>query len=219
MIRGSLWREQTGAAFAEFALVLPLVLSVVCGSIDFLYAFYQWNAAAKAVEVGARIAAVSDPVATGLNNLSNQAVLNGFVPGATMPYFTVTCTAGTCTCDGMCVGLAAKSFNSAAMDRIIYGPGNKACGEENSYHRMGMCDVLPSITAANVVITYTQTGLGYAGRPGGPIPTITVSLKDMHFHFIFLSFMFGEDMPMPAMTTTITAEDLCSGGGSGACGS
>jgi Flp pilus assembly protein TadG len=219
MRHGEFWREQTGAAFAEFALLLPLVLMVVCGSIDFLYAFYQWNAAAKAVEVGARIAAVSDPVATGLNNLSNQAVLNGFAPGATMPYFMVTCSAGTCSCDGMCVGLAANPFNGVAMDRIVFGPGNKACGEGSSYHQIGMCDVLSSITAANVVVTYTQTGLGYAGRPGGPVPTITVSLKDMRFHFFFLSFMFGADIAMPAIATTITAEDLCSGGGSGACGS
>jgi hypothetical protein len=69
------------------------------------------------------------------------------------------------------------------------------------------------------VVVYTQTGLGYAGRPGGPVPTITVSLKDMRFHFIFLGFMFGEGMAMPAMVTTITAEALCSAGGSGACGS
>ena len=35
-------------------------------------ALYQWNAAAKAVEIGARIAAVSDPVASGLNLNSRQ---------------------------------------------------------------------------------------------------------------------------------------------------
>ena len=65
--------DETGAVFAEFAILLPIVVTIVCGSVDFLYAFYQWNAAAKAVEVGARIAAVSDPVASGLNNLANQA--------------------------------------------------------------------------------------------------------------------------------------------------
>ena len=69
--------DETGAVFAEFAILLPIVVTIVCGSVDFLYAFYQWNAAAKAVEVGARIAAVSDPVASGLNNLANQAVFNG----------------------------------------------------------------------------------------------------------------------------------------------
>ena len=35
--------------------------------MDFLFLFYQWNVAAKAVEIGARIAAVSDPVATNLD--------------------------------------------------------------------------------------------------------------------------------------------------------
>ena len=71
-----------------------------------------------------------------------------------------------------------------------------------------MCDVLTSIAPANVVIVYKQTGLGYAGRPGGPLPTITVSLQDMQFNFFFLSALLGVHIAMPAMTTTITAEDL-----------
>ena len=47
--------DETGAVFAEFAILLPIIVTIVCGSVDFLYAFYQWNAAAKAVEVGARM--------------------------------------------------------------------------------------------------------------------------------------------------------------------
>ena len=70
-------RDETGAVFVEVAVLFPIIITVLFGSVDLLYAFYQWNAAAKAVEVGARIAAVSDPVASGLNRLSDQAVLNG----------------------------------------------------------------------------------------------------------------------------------------------
>ena len=77
--------DETGAVFAEFAILLPIVVTIVCGSVDFLYAFYQWNAAAKAVEVGARIAAVSDPVASGLNNLANQAVSMARRPAPQFP--------------------------------------------------------------------------------------------------------------------------------------
>jgi Flp pilus assembly pilin Flp len=215
----SLWREQDGAVFAEFAILLPIVVIVVCGSIDFLYAFYQWNAAAKAVEVGARIAAVSDPVADGLNTLANQAVLNGAMPGAPMPSFTVTCASERCSCVGSCGGLTPNSFDTAAMNRIVFGRANAKCGQAAGYYETGMCDVLPSITPANVVIMYRQTGLGYAGRPGGPVPTITVSLQNMQFHFFFLSSLFPVHVAMPPMTTTITAEDLCSGVGRTFCGS
>jgi Flp pilus assembly protein TadG len=209
--------DQTAAALAEFAVVFPVVITVIFGSMDLLYAFYQWNAAAKAVEMGARIAAVSDPVAFGLNNLSNQAVLGGLAPGATMPYFQVTCGAGSCSCVGFCAGIPANSFDPAAMNRIVFGRGRTSCAEATSYYVSGMCDLVPSITAANVVVTYTQTGLGYAGRPGGPLPTITVSLQNMYFHFFFLNSLLGGRVAMPSMSTTITAEALCSGGG--ACGS
>ena len=219
MPRSQLCCDETGTVFAEFAILLPIVVTIVCGSVDFLYAFYQWNAAAKAVEVGARIAAVSDPVASGLNNLANQAVFNGATPGTAVPSFTVTCAQNACSCTGTCNGMAGDTYSASAMDRIVFGRGSAACGDATSYYATGMCDVLTSIAPDNVVIVYKQTGLGYAGRPGGPLPTITVSLQDMQFHFFFLSALLGVRIAMPAMTTTMTAEDLCSGVGSGYCGS
>jgi Flp pilus assembly protein TadG len=218
----SLRRDEAGAALVEATILLPVIIAVFCGSIDLLYALYQWNAAAKAVEVGARIAAVSDPVAVGLNNLSNQVVLNGPVAiNQAMPAFRITCDGNTqsCSCVGTCPGVVPNSFNHASMNRIIFGRGSASCTDATSYYTTGMCDILPAITAANVTIAYTQTGLGYAGRPGGPVPTITVSLQDLHFQFFFLSYVLGANIPIPAMKTTITAEDLCSGGGNGSCGS
>ena len=217
----ALRHDETGAVFVELAILLPIVITVLFGSVDLLYAFYQWNAAAKAVEVGARIAAVSDPVAAGLNRLSNQTVLNGVAMRGRMPSFTVTCNGGslTCNCIGTCIGMAPNSYSAAAMDRIVFGRGSTTCGDTTSYYTTGMCDVLSSITPTNVVIMYQQTGLGYAGRPGGPVPTITVSLQNMNFQFFFLSSILGKTIPIPAMTTTITAEDLCSEGDNGSCGS
>jgi hypothetical protein len=214
-----LWLNQSGAVFAEFAIMLPMIVLVVFGSIDFLYAFYQWNAAAKAVQIGARIAAVSDPVATGLNQLSSQALLGGARPGTVMPAFTVTCRAGSCGCTGVCTGLLENSFNEAAMRRIIFGRGRSACGQAGPAYTAGMCDVLPSITPDHVVVVYKQSGLGYAGRPGGPLPTIELSLENMQFQFFFLNSLLGAHITMPAVRATITAEDLCSGVGSSFCGS
>lgn len=223
MSRCSFCRDQAGSVMVEFSILLPIIITLVFGSVDLLYALYQWNAAAKAVEVGARIAAVSDPVASGLNTLTNSVpvALNTSGQPLAMPAFDVTCDGRTltCTCNGACTGLAANPFDAVALNRLIFGRGSEACGDARSYYTTGMCDVLPSITAANVVVTYRQTGLGYSGRPGGPQPTIIVSLQNMKFQFFFLSYLFGTIIPMPAMTTTITAEDLCSGGGSGSCGS
>lgn len=219
MYRPSAWRDETGAVFVEFAIMIPLVVLIVCGSIDFLYAFYQLNAAAKAVEVGGRIASVSDPVAAGLNNLPNEAVLNGSAPEGPLPSFRVTCSNERCTCSGTCTGMTDNPFDAAAMNRIVYGRNAASCGNFTTDHVIGMCNLLPSITPDNVVIVYSQTALGYAGRPGGPVPTITVSLQNMRFQFFFLTPLLGLHIAMPPMTATVTAQDLCSAGGNGACGS
>jgi hypothetical protein len=59
------------------------------------------------------------------------------------------------------------------------------------------------------VYTVAQTGRGYAGRPGGPVPTITLSLQNLPFRFFFLSGLMGfHDFMIPASTTSVTAEDL-----------
>jgi Flp pilus assembly pilin Flp len=207
-----LWRDRTGAVLVEVTVVMALMFIFILGSIDFLFAFYQWNAASKAVQIAARIAAVSDPVAIGLNGLS-AAAANSFVPpGARMPTFLVRCEGKTetCNCIGACPGVGA--YNRAAMNTIIFGRGSSSCSDTNSYYRAGMCDVFSRITAANVVIVYAQTGLGYAGRPGGPVPTITVSIENLPFQFFFLSGIMGFDkIQIPALTTSITAEDMASG--------
>jgi Flp pilus assembly pilin Flp len=207
-----LWRDRAGAVLVEVTVVMALILVFILGSIDFLFAFYQWNAASKAVQVGARIAAVSDPVAIGLNGVSN-AVVNSFVPpGAVMPDFVVRCEGKTetCRCTGACAGVGA--YSRVAMNTIVFGRGSSSCSDATSFYRAGMCDIFGRITAANVVIVYAQTGLGYAGRPGGPVPTITVSIENLPFQFFFLSGIMGFDkVQIPALTTSITAEDLASG--------
>jgi hypothetical protein len=207
-----LLRDEIGAVLVEVTVVMALMFIFILGSIDFLFAFYQWNAASKAVQIAARIAAVSDPVAIGLNGLS-AAVTNSFVPpGARMPGFYVRCEGKneTCTCMGACPGVGA--YNRNAMNTIIFGRGSSSCSDASSFYRSGMCDIFSRITAANVVIVYAQTGLGYAGRPGGPVPTITISIEKLPFQFFFLSGIMGFDkIQIPALTTSITAEDMASG--------
>ena len=69
-----------------------------------------------------------------------------------------------------------------------------------------------------MMIEYRQTGLGYAGRPGGPVPTITVRLQGIPFEFHFLGGLLGfANIQIPATTTTITGEDLCFNSPGAAC--
>ena len=114
MSRASLACDETGSLLVEFSILLPLIILVMFGSVDLLYALYQWNTAAKAVEVGARIAAVSDPVAAGLNQLTSAVpvALNASGRPLAMPQFTVACDGetATCTCAGTCAGMVANPF-------------------------------------------------------------------------------------------------------------
>lgn len=209
-----LWHDEAGGALVEATVLIPILFVFLLGSVDFLYAFYQWTAATKAVQLGARLAAVSDPVATGLNGTTNTtniaiaAVSGSVLVGDPMPNFTVTCGSGTCGCTGCA---SAVSYNAAAMNTLVFGRGSTSCTDATNYYYAGMCDIFPRIAAANVQIVYRQTGLGYAGRGAGPVPTIAVSLQNLNFQFFFLNGLKNfANLPMPLFTTTVTGESLSS---------
>jgi len=213
-----LLRCPDGSVLVEATVMMSIIFIFVLGGIDFLFAFYQWNAAIKAVEIGARIAAVSDPVANGLADLSAAVVAGGSVAaGSPMLDFSVTCSGAntTCTCTGTCTGVSG--YSTSAMNAIVFGRGSSACNDATSVYTSGMCDVFPRIAAANVVVVYTHKqsgtdpGLGYAGRPGGPVPTIAVSLQNLPFQFYFLGGLLNfANINIPGLTTSITGEDLSS---------
>ena len=74
-----------------------------------------------------------------------------------------------------------------------------------------MCQLFPRITPQNVIVEYThkQPGLGFAGRPGGPLPSITVRLTGLTFDFVVLDKMLGlPQISMSGLAATATAEDL-----------
>src|SRR5437762_14009292 len=92
LTREQLKNDQNGGVLVEATVMIPILFLFVLGAVDFLFAFYQWNAAAKAVQLGARLAAVSSPVADGLSNLSAAVLSSSVLPGDPMPAnaFTVT---------------------------------------------------------------------------------------------------------------------------------
>lgn len=208
MHRGNFTRDQSGAAMIEMTIVAMLLLTLVLGFVDFGYAFYQWNAATKAVQVGVRLAAVSTPVPTGLiaeSNTSNTALVGVAMPANQFSYSCTADAAGTASCSrcnivGDCASAAA---DQAAFDLIFDGDAG----------RSGMVDFFPALEKNNVRIEYVATGLGYWTRPGGPVPTIRVSIQNHTFQFFFLSgLMSFAPITMPDMLSTITGEDLCTPG-------
>jgi Flp pilus assembly protein TadG len=205
-------RDDTdGAAFLEFTVFAMFFFTLLFGIVEFTLAYYQWNAGTKAVQLGARLAAVSNPVASGLESLTG---LEGSAnPGDPMSDFSAVCQSnsptgatGTCTCTGFTCSYDSVD-SAAAVRRVVFGKGDRtACSGEPP---AGMCNLFSRVTPENVVVTYTYTGLGYAGRPGGPVPTIRVELVDIPMQFIFFDALFGlNDYDIPGLASTVTGEDL-----------
>ncbi len=196
---------ESGAALLEFTVVVMVFLLVLFGTVEFSYLFYQWNAATKAVQFGARLAAVSPPVSSDLSALTGME--GGTLPGGAMEPFNRACVGATGVCSG-------GTYSATAMQTLVYGRGNTVCvNPPQSQLTIGMCNLFWRITPQNVTVSYNYTGLGYAGRPGGPVPTITVELSGLTFQYIFLNGLVPglSSKSLPGFRTTMTGEDLGNG--------
>ena len=233
--RKNLLHDTSGAVLIEFTVAAAMFFLLLFGSVEFANAFYQWNAATKAVQWGARVAAVSDPVAANLKTFTG--VENGTLPGDVLPSaaYDCVCKGSTGACTGtMPASAPACSIGAtglASLQRIVYGvAGATTCGTSTSNRDMGMCHLFPRLTIKNVDVEYQYTGLGYAGRPGGPVPTITVRVHQrltpstvdadvLQFQFILIGGLmrianaaFPDFIDLPSFATTVTGEDLTATG-------
>ncbi|MCZ6742066.1 MAG: TadE/TadG family type IV pilus assembly protein [Alphaproteobacteria bacterium] len=214
---GVLWRRSEGAAAIEFALVCIPLLLITIGIMEFAFALFQWNAAEKATQMGVRQAVVSTPVVSDVSVVNRLNTFDGTAggkdPGAEPPAdFVVAGKARiVCTGDGTsgnCTNVLASiddSYNKDAHTRIV--------------NRMRL--IFPRIAAENVSVEYLFMELGFAGRPCGPVPSVTVRLQNMNFDFIVIDSLLtlvaggsglGPSMAMPSFTATMTGEDLKSQG-------
>ena len=183
-------RDQNGASLAEYVVILMLLMILTFGIMDMGYALWQWNNAEKAGQFGARLAAVSTPLAPGLAT---------FECGTTATTAGQRCTAGgnsfgivTCTSTG-CDGYG---FSQPEADRLLA--------------RMQL--IFPRIQAENLIVEYEDLQLAFDGR-GSPVATVTVRIVNMNFEFLILNALLGfTPIPMPEFRTTLTTEDLRSTG-------
>jgi Flp pilus assembly protein TadG len=210
--------DQNGGVLVETTVMILFALIFLFGAIDFLFAFYQWNVANKAAQFGARIAAVSNPVASDLPNFQSY---TGYARGeALLPssnFYSLTCDGATsrCSCDAgyTCTGVNTN-YDQNALNTIVFGrnwlvTGRAQCDPTSNVYLRGMCHMFPRIGVTNVAITYKDTGLGFAYQPNGPTPTIIVRLQNLPFQYFFLSGLLGfATTNIPAQPTSITGEDL-----------
>lgn len=191
--------DARGSVAVETGLVGATFVLMLLGTIELGNAFWQWNRASKALQLGARLAAVTDPVSSDLKTLTGLSA--SVDPGDPMPYYARVCSGATQTCSG-------GTYDAVVMRSLVYGRGNTSC-PATAQTFATMCGVFPRIRPENLVVEYVSTGLGFAGRPYGPVPTITLRLTGLTFDFLVLNRLAGlGSIPMSGLSTTATAEDL-----------
>lgn len=189
----SIFNDRSGTAMVEFTIIFMLLLLLIGGIVDFGNLLFQWNSSEKATQVGARAAAISDPVATELATFDcdNSSITLGTpcrLGGAS--FGTIVCSGVTSTCDG------GYTFSPTAFN-LILAPMRK---------------MFPRLQAQNVIVEYTDVGLGFAGRQA-PIPEIRVRLTGLTFDYAFLGGLLGfSSITMPDFRATLVGEDLSSAG-------
>ena len=190
-------RNQRAASAAEFALVLPLLLLLLLGTID--VGRYMWNVGQleKATQMGARYAVVTDMVPSGLYSYS-FATAGGIPQGNVVPRSSfpgVSCTSNGTTVTCVCYSGGNCAFpttaNSTAFNNIV--------------SRMNM--LYAGIAPADVTIDYAWSGLGYAGDPAGSDvnPIVTVRVANQPFKPLSLGTL--RDLGLPGTSHSLTMED------------
>lgn len=199
----ALLRCTSGSSAAEFAMVLPLFIFFLLGSVDVGRLMWTWNRAEKATQMGVRFAAVTDIVPSGLATLDFVGLGDGsggvLTQGDPIPvgaFGGADCSAAgsTVSCTAIAPTTTAQlgTANTAAFNRIV----------------ARMAAFLPGTAAANVQVSYTSSGLGFAGDPNGAdvAPLITVSLRGLTFQPILLA-LFGGTITLPPFKAALTIED------------
>ncbi|THK35411.1 pilus assembly protein [Ensifer sp. MPMI2T] len=195
--RASFQQDECGIALSEALITFPIVLLVFAAFVEFGYAMSQWNQTVKALQYGARLAAVSDPLTTNFNAV--------FPIGAADPVNNGRATPNDATISSTCGPALANC--SAELSRIVTG-SDRACGTASD-PRPGICDLNWRIQPQNLVVTYQRSGLGYWGRPDGPVLTMRMEVRDITFDLPILGGLLGlDDVTIPAHPVTITTEDL-----------
>jgi Flp pilus assembly pilin Flp len=184
-------QNQSGASAAEFAVILMLLMILTFAIMDMGYALWQWNNAEKATQFGARLAAVSTPIAPGLATFdcgSSTTTAGQACSQGGNSFAAVSCTISSCT--------GSFGFSQTEADRLL----------------ARMQQMFPRLQGENLIVEYEDLQLAFDGR-GSPVGSVTVRLVGMTFDFIILDALIGfTQIAMPEFTTTYTTEDLSSAG-------
>ena len=193
-------RAEDGAMLVEFAILMPLLLLLTFGLLDFGRLGFSYVMAQKATEMAVREAVVRPPLCGALPEVNQRGSLAVALAGLR---FGASCTAGA----NLCASFATLS-----------------CTAENAPDFWArIAPLMPSnATPANLTVTYAfDPTLGFLG---GPVtPYVTVAVTDLDFDFVTplgaLARLaaksdpgsLGQSMAFPMMSASLPAEALLAG--------
>lgn len=213
-----------GATFLEFTVVFPLVMLVVLGCIDAAVLFINWSSLGRATYVGARVAVVNAPIATGIN-----APTAGTAGGQSCYSFSTGAATGKCTEKAATICTAGASGGKCCP----LNSNVSTCTLNYAWNEASFTKILDAINNGSSTIaldrrqlqvTYEPMGLSYVQRPVGTPMLVTVSVRCIRYPFFFLQPLLGwafsaqsascqgigqpTGFPLPAFSTSLPSEDL-----------
>ena len=183
-------KNTAAATGVEFTLVLPILLFLLLGFIDAGRLMWTINRAEKATQMGVRYAVTTDMIAADLgSHIFTQSGVAQGDPIPTSAFLGVSCTSASCT-------------NKGAGPT----PGHSAAAFNNLLARMRF--FYPEITAANLVVDYDNSGIGYAGDPNAPDVAALVTVRLVNINFQPLStYVIAPPFLLPEFRSALTMED------------
>ncbi len=207
--------ERGGVTLIETAIVMGLLLALTGGIIDFGLLMYRYQSAQRGTQVAARNATLLAPVASGLRDLDwagayANAGLNAgdpVLPAAGAIYYDLRCSIAAQGCaaqSGSTIG-TSMTLNMDSLNRILYGvdfstlaantacratPANETMSSTTPLDELGLCDFYGG-DLSTVEIRYSFDGSGYAYRPDGPVPRVSVVIAGFQYRWIFLGGLIG----------------------------
>jgi Flp pilus assembly pilin Flp len=195
-------RDEQGGPAAEFALVLPILIIFLLGTIDVGRLMWEWNKAEKATQMGVRFAVVHDIVPQGLVGKNYSFAIDG---GVLQGKVIDTSVFGGVSCQGTSV--TCSCIDSAACDTKYLSDN-----DQQAFDDIWKCmqNYKWDVEAANVVVEYGASGLGFAGdpNPDGPdvAPLVKIRLINLEFQPL-LTQIFGTTIKLPDFSAALTLED------------
>jgi len=141
---------------------------LIFGALDFAWVAYQWNAASKATQWGARWAVVNPPMSA---TLRTQLASTNYIQSNDLGQW---CGESTSFCGNDLPPLTTCTASTCDMDTML--------GQ--------MRGVFALLEDDNVVVEYRRyegdQQLGFVGRPGGAPMQVTVRYSCQTFNWFFL---------------------------------